>query len=57
MRAAHLVEEQPPEIDAEAEDEEHAQLLERLVATDDVHEQVEIVAVMKQRGFRALIRG
>ena len=50
MRAAHLVEtEQQPEIDPEAEDEEQAQLLERLVATDDVQEQVEILAVMKQR--------
>ena len=42
VRAAHLVEEQPP-ADAEAtvEDDEHAELLERLVSTDDVHEQVD----------------
>ena len=47
-RPAHLVDE---------ENEEHAALLGRLLETEDVEEQVEILAVMRQKGFRAPTRG
>ena len=58
-RPAHLVDEQPPNNNDENDDitEEHAALLGRLLETDDVEEQVEILAVMRQKGFRAPTRG
>ena len=61
-RPAHLVEEQPqPGVETGEEsdeiNEEHAALLGRLMEMDDVEEQVEILAVIRQRGFRAPTRG
>ena len=38
-------------------DDEEAELLERLAAAEDVEERVEILAVMSKRGFRAPTRG
>ena len=37
--------------------DEETDLLDRLAATDDVEERVEILAVMSKRGFRAPTRG
>ena len=38
-------------------DDEEAELLERLAAAEDVEERVEILAVVSKRGFRGLTRG
>ena len=59
-RPTHLVDEQPLPPGAGVEDEEneeHAALLGRLLETEDVEEQVEILAVMRAKGFRAPTRG
>ena len=57
-RAAHIVEDaESPGAEAEDPyDPEHVELLDRLMATDDPAEQVEILAVMKTRGFRTPTR-
>ena len=58
--AAHIVDEKAgdrmPPLETEDEDLEQAELIERLLATDDVEEQVGILAAMQKRGFRARTR-
>ncbi len=56
-RAAHLLDDAPPPLEVEEEDEDEEALMQRLLATDDVEEQVEILAFMKQSGFRPPTRG
>ena len=55
-RAAHLLDEAPePEVEDQEPDEE--ELMARLLASDDVDEQMEILAGMRQGGFRPPARG
>ena len=56
-RAAHLLDDGPPPLEVEEADPEEQQLMERLLAMDDIDEQVEILAFMKQSGFRPPTRG
>ena len=56
-RAAHLLDEGPPPLEVEEPDRDEEELMARLLATDDVEEQVEILAFMKQSGFRPPTRG
>ena len=56
-RAAHLLDEQPPPLDVEEQEPEEQELMARLVATDDVEEQIGILAVMRQSGLRPPTRG
>ena len=63
QRPAHLLEEAPSQSGASEHggsaeyDHEEDELLSRLDATDDPGEKIEILAVMKTRGFRAPTRG
>ena len=41
----------------DVEDPEEAELLQRFEQTDDLDEKIEILAVMRTRGFRAPTRG
>ena len=57
-KPAHMIEvddEVPGSVGGDM-DPEQAELIERLLATDDVEEQVEILAVVQKRGFRAPTR-
>ena len=57
-RAAHLLDEAPvPELEVEDEEPGEEELMARLLASDDVEEQIEILAVMRQGGFRPPTRG
>ena len=57
-KPAHVIE-QPSdqESTAESEDEEHQALLNQLMETEDAQEQIEILAVMRTRGFKPPTRG
>ena len=57
-RAAHMPDDAlPPSLEVEEPDQDEEELMARLLATDDVEEQVEILAFMKQSGFRPPTRG
>ena len=45
-RAAHLLDDGPPPLETEEADPEEQELMDRLLATNDVEEQVEILAFM-----------
>ena len=56
-RAEHLLEEEPSPLEVEEQEPEEEELMARLLATGDVEEQIEILAVMRQSGFRPPTRG
>ena len=56
-RAAHQLDEQPPPLEVEEQEPEEEEVMARLSAVDDVKEQIEILAVVRQSGFRPSTRG
>ena len=56
-RAAHLLADAPTPLEVEEPDPDEEELMARLLASEDVEEQVEILAFMKQSGFRPPTRG
>jgi hypothetical protein len=50
-RAAHLLDDAPPPLEVEEPDQDEEALMERLLATEDHEEQVEILAFVRQSGF------
>ena len=56
-RAAQLFDDAPPPLETEEPEPDEQELMDRLLATDDVEEQAEILAFMRQSGFRPSTRG
>ena len=53
-RAAHLLGDNapPPPLETEGPDFDEQELMDRLLTTEDAEEQVEVLAIMRQSGFR-----
>ena len=58
-RAAHLLDDNvpPPPLETDEPDFDEQELVDRLLTTEDAEEQVEILATMRQVGFRPPTRG